>query len=66
MITSAALLVAAALTSFGLGLLWLVELICGARRRGRVERLAVGLALGLGVAPAIWTALKRTISAPCG
>lgn len=61
MITAASLLVGAALTSFGLGLLFLVELICGSRRRSRIERLAVGLALGLGVGPALWTAIVAAV-----
>ncbi|QDU66967.1 hypothetical protein [Engelhardtia mirabilis] len=57
MITPASLLVGFALWSFGLGVLALIERLWGGRPRSRVERLGLGLALGLSIVPALWTAI---------
>jgi hypothetical protein len=67
-ISLAALGVALAALGFGLSLEALVRRLMvgagGGRARSRPERLAVALLLGLGVGPALWTALVAVLGPP--
>ncbi|MHC4262919.1 MAG: hypothetical protein ACYSWX_10390 [Planctomycetota bacterium] len=64
MITLASLATGLALLSFGWSVLALVERLCGTRERGRIERLALALLLGLGLGTALWTGLVIVLGPP--